>query len=96
MHLRWTWFALILGLLSTLPVVGQWQAHFADSVSLAPSVWQGTLDKFRCNPTRGLQLNDSKASGTTNYAYILLRSTRWRHLQLCSAKHEGQSMLAPL
>lgn len=70
MHLRWTWLALILGLLSTLPVVGQWQAHFADSVSLAPSVWQGTLDKFRCNPTRGLQLYDSKASGTTNYAYI--------------------------
>ena len=70
MRLRWIWFALILGLLSILPVMGQWQAHFADSVSLSPSVWQGTLDKFRCDPIRGLQLNDSKASGTTNYAYI--------------------------
>ena len=73
MHLRCTWFALILGLLCTLPVVGQWQAHFADSVSLAPSVWQGTLDKFRCDPIRGLQLNDSKPSSTTNYAYIKAR-----------------------
>lgn len=73
MRLRCTWFALILGLLSTLPVVGQWQAHFADSVSLAPSVWQGTLDKFRCDPIRGLQLNDSKPSSTTNYAYIKAR-----------------------
>lgn len=68
MRLRCTWFALILGLLSTLPVVGQWQAHLADSVSLSPSVWQGTLDKFRCDPLRGLQLNDSKPSSTTNYA----------------------------
>ena len=28
MRLRWIWFALILGLLSILPVMGQWQAHF--------------------------------------------------------------------
>lgn len=70
MRLRWIWFALILGVLSSWPVLGQWQAHFADSVSLSPYVWQGTLDKFRCDPIRGLQLNDSKASGTTNYAYI--------------------------
>ena len=47
MCLRWTWFALILGLLCCWPAVGQWQAHFADSVSISPSVWQGTLDKFR-------------------------------------------------
>ena len=73
MRLRWIWFALILGLLSTLPVVGQWQAHFADSVTLSPSVWQGTLDKFRCDPIRGLQLNDRKPSSTTNYAYIKAR-----------------------
>ena len=70
MRLRWIWFALILGVLSSWPVLGQWQAHFADSVSLSSYVWQGTLDKFRCDPIRGLQLNDSKASGTTNYAYI--------------------------
>lgn len=70
MRLHWIWFALILGVLSSWPVMGQWQAHFADSVSLSSSVWQGTLDKFRCDPIRGLQLNDSKASGTTNYAYI--------------------------
>ena len=73
MRLRWIWFALVLGLLSTLPAVGQWQAHFTDSVTLSPSVWQGTLDKFRCDPTRGLQLNDSKASGSINYAYIKAR-----------------------
>ena len=70
MRLRWIWFALVLSLLSSWPVVGQWQAHFADSVALSPAVWQGTLDKFRCDPIRGLQLNDSKATGTTNYAYI--------------------------
>lgn len=73
MHLRWIWFALILGLLSSCPIVGQWQAHFADSVSLSPAVWQGALDKFRCDPIRGLQLNDSKPSSTTNYAYIKTR-----------------------
>jgi len=58
MCLRWTWFALILGLLCCWPAVGQWQAHFADSVSLSSYVWQGTLDKFRCDPIRGLQLNE--------------------------------------
>lgn len=73
MCLRWTWFALILGLLCCWPAVGQWQAHFADSVSISPSVWQGTLDKFRCDPIRGLQLNDSKPGSTTSYAYIKAR-----------------------
>ena len=70
MRLRWIWFALLLGLLSRWPVVGQWQAHFADSVALSPDVWQGTLDKFRCHTSRGLQLYDNKARGITNYAYI--------------------------
>ena len=70
MRLRWIWFVLFLSLLSRWPVVGQWQAHFADSVALSPAVWQGTLDKFRCHTSRGLQLYDDKARGVTNYAYI--------------------------
>ena len=70
MRLRWIWFVLVLSLLSRWPVVGQWQAHFADSVALSPAVWQGTLDKFRCHTSRGLQLYDDKARGITNYAYI--------------------------
>lgn len=68
--LRLTLLVSFISLLCSIPLVGQWQAHFTDSLSLSPSVWQGTLDKFRCDPIRGLQLYDKAPKGTGNYSYI--------------------------
>ena len=60
----------LLALTFQFALMSQWSAHFTDSLTLSPVAWRGTLDKFRCDPIRGLLLYDTNPKSIANYACV--------------------------